>query len=169
MYWYSYQCFQNMDLCDFLNKCLYLVIVRFSPLCDCMIWKLLLSISVDSVVPFYISPGLCGVMCYVAEITAWPEQTFLAATVNPHRGGGHPDTQRSSCRSSSTTQKLWTGTYVRSYYNMLNIAKKHMENTLVTSIWSILRFPESRGQLVQKRKMFKVTRGLTVWVGLNYK
>ena len=39
-------------------------------------------------------------------ITVGPEQRVLAATVSPHRGEGHPDTLRSSCTSSSTTQKL---------------------------------------------------------------
>lgn len=42
-------------------------------------------------------------------INVWPEQRLLAATVNPHKGEGHPDTLRSSCTSSSTTQTLWTG------------------------------------------------------------
>lgn len=45
-------------------------------------------------------------------ISIWPEQRLPAATVNPRRGGGHPDTLPSSCTSSSTTQKLWTTKYV---------------------------------------------------------
>lgn len=41
-----------------------------------------------------------------SEITAWLEQKLPAATVNPRRDEGHPDTLRSSCRSSSTKQRL---------------------------------------------------------------
>lgn len=62
------------------------------------------------------SSGLYGITCSGAEpsfskIIVWLEQRPPAATVNPHRGEGHPDTLTSSCRGSSTTQKLWIGKY----------------------------------------------------------